>query len=104
MNIRARELPTPMNVQELRKRNKWFAFCIINNQKCLIIGKEQIISNLPQKFQITIEEKIKNSLVKQSMQMQLGRVPQQYRTEVRTHYATQLNTPYMGMYKAYEIL
>ena len=102
--MKVKELPAHMNVNELRRRNIHFTFCIINNQKCILIGKEHIISNLPNKFSITIEEKVRNSITKQAIQMQMGRTPQRYREEIRTYYATQLNTPCAGIYKTYEIV
>ena len=88
---------------ELDRRGKSFIFCIINNQRCFLIGDKGVIEKLPTRFPISVTEQMKTKLIDQAIQLQMGKTPKQYKKEIRTYWCVKESQLRAGSYTAYEL-
>lgn len=79
-------------------------FIQVNNQRGFLFGRKGTLTGIPNVFQLTLEERSKNPISRQLMDYQRGKLPQQYKTDIRTYYAKVLEMPATGAYIAWEII
>ena len=98
--MRVRETNKYTNIRDLQLRKQEHLFVEVKGMRYFLIGRN--LKNIEKAFQLTIEEEIKNSTSRQIQDYCKGRIPQQYRKEVRTYYAKQLTNIPNGYYKVLE--
>ena len=102
--MRAKERFPRIQATELNRRGYDVIFIQVNNQRGYMFGRKGTLTNIPKRFQLTLEEKHKVSMQKQIMDIHMGRKPQQYKTDARVYIATVLDAPQTGAYVAWEVV
>lgn len=92
-----------MQAAELTRRGYDVIFIQVNGRRCYLIGQKGTFDKVTKLFPLCLEEEIKVPIAKQAMELQLGRIPQTHRKELRSYRAMLLTKPRYGAYPVWEV-
>lgn len=76
---------TRLSMAELRRRRYYYLPVRFANKKILLVSTGNVFQSYTKQIRLAIETEVKIPLYKQSMQMQMGRRPQQTQTDRRIY-------------------